>query len=175
MRHGLVEREQIRDLFGRYVPRSVVDDLLMRDGAIEIRPERRAVSLLFTDLQGWTGLAETLPPEQVTDILNGYFAALSHEVSAAGGIIVDFIGDSLFAMFGAPVAAPDHAARALRCAFAIDRVAQAFSAEQAARGVPLGVTRIGVHSGLATVGSFGAADRLKYGAAGDGGKCRLAP
>lgn len=167
MRQGLAEREQIRDLFGRYVPRSVVDDLLMRDGAIEIRPERRAVSLLFTDLQGWTSLAETLPPEQVTDILNGYFAALSHEVSAAGGIIVDFIGDSLFALFGAPVPAADHAARALRCAFAIDRVAQAFSAAQAARGVHLGVTRIGVHSGLATVGSFGATDRLKYGAAGD--------
>lgn len=167
MRHGLAEREQIRDLFGRYVPRSVVDDLLTRDGAIEIRPERRAVSLLFTDLQGWTSLAETLPPEQVTDILNGYFAALSHEVTAAGGIIVDFIGDSLFALFGAPVANADHAARALSCAFALDRAAQAFNAQLAGRGIRLGVTRIGVHTGLATVGSFGAADRLKYGAAGD--------
>jgi len=167
MRHGLAEREQIRDLFGRYVPRSVVDDLLTRDGAIGIRPERRTVTPLFTDLQGWTSLAETLAPEQVTEILNAYFAALSDEVTAAGGIIIDFIGDSLFALFGAPDHAPDHAARALRCALVLDRVAEKFRREQAARGIRLGVTRIGVHSGLATVGSFGAAHRLKYDAAGD--------
>ncbi|MFY8106323.1 MAG: adenylate/guanylate cyclase domain-containing protein [Elstera sp.] len=167
MRQGLAEREQIRDLFGRYVPRSVVDTLLTHDGAIGIRPERRTVTPLFTDLQGWTSLAETLAPEQVTEILNAYFAALSDEVTAAGGIIVDFIGDSLFALFGAPNLVPDHAAQALKCALALDRVAQKFSQEQAARGIRLGVTRIGVHSGLATVGSFGAAHRLKYDAAGD--------
>lgn len=167
MRQGLAEREQIRDLFGRYVPRSVVDDLLTRDGAIGIRPERRSVTPLFTDLQGWTSLAETLAPEQVTEILNAYFAALADEVTAAGGIIVDFIGDSLFALFGAPDHVQDHAARALKCALALDRVAQKFREVQAARGIRLGVTRIGIHSGLATVGSFGAAHRLKYDAAGD--------
>jgi adenylate cyclase len=123
--------------------------------------------VLFSDIEDFTALSEGLPPDRVLTLLNGYFEGVAAILVAQGGIIVDFIGDAVFAMFGAPIAHPDHAQRALAAAREIARFAASFAADQRQHGLALGRTRIGVHTGIATVGNIGSRDRLKYGAAGD--------
>ncbi len=165
MVEGLRDRQRMRTVFGRYVPDQVVEQALShQDG---IAPERRDVAVLFTDIAGWTSLAESLPADQVMEILNRYLDRVVPVIDAHGGIVVDFIGDAVFALFGAPVAAANPAGDAIAAALAINAAAEAVRAEVAATGVALGETRIGVHAGPATVGSFGSKDRMKYGAAGD--------
>jgi class 3 adenylate cyclase len=164
---GLKERQRIRDLFGKYVANEVVERLIAEPGAVSLGGERRAVSLVFSDIAGFTTLSETMAPGDVLKLLNGYFEEICASVHAHDGVIIDFIGDAVFAIFGAPIARPDHAARALACARDMDRVAGVFAAARNAEGIALGRTRIGVHTGVATVGNFGSSDRLKYGAAGD--------
>jgi class 3 adenylate cyclase len=167
MIEGLRDRQRIRDLFGRYVPKEVAERVLRDPKGISLTGEKREVSLLFSDLQGFTSLAETMPPEAVVTLLNAYFEEVCRIIIDHGGIIVDFIGDAVFAMFGAPENQPDHAARALAAAIDLDRFATRFAAAQRAAGVALGQTRIGVHTGVATVGNVGSRDRLKYSATGD--------
>jgi class 3 adenylate cyclase len=164
---GLRERERIRRLFGRYVPVDVVDEVLAQPGGVMLGGERRSVTLMFTDIEGFTTLSEQLPPEQLVAMLNDYLRVVSRAIAEADGTIVDFIGDGVFAMFGAPAAQPDHAARGLACARAVAAATAAFAEAQRRHGVPLGRTRIGVHSGIATVGHFGSDDRVKYSAIGD--------
>lgn len=167
MIEGLRDRQRIRDLFGRYVPKEVAERVLRDPKGTSLTGEKREVSLIFSDLQGFTSLAETMPPETVVKLLNAYFEAVCRIIIDHGGIIVDFIGDAVFAMFGAPENQPDHAARALAAAIDLDRFATQFAATQRAAGVALGQTRIGVHTGVATVGNVGSRDRLKYSATGD--------
>lgn len=167
MIEGLRDRQRIRDLFGRYVPKEVAERVLKDPKGISLTGEKREVSLIFSDLQGFTSLAETMPPDAVVALLNAYFEAVCRIINDHGGIIVDFIGDAVFAMFGAPENQPDHAARALAAAIDLDRFATQFAAAHRAAGVALGQTRIGVHTGVATVGNVGSRDRLKYSATGD--------
>ncbi|MBV8412795.1 MAG: HAMP domain-containing protein [Alphaproteobacteria bacterium] len=164
---GLSERQRIRDLFGKYVPNEVVERLIGSPNEIVLGGERREISLLFSDIAGFTSMSEKLPPETVLTLLNSYFEGVIQCVTRQGGIVVDFVGDAVFAIFGAPVPHADHAHRALACARAIDQFASGFSSEREAEGIPFGTTRLGIHSGIATVGSMGSPDRLKYGAAGD--------
>ncbi len=167
MVEGLKERQRIRDLFGKYVPNEVVDQLIAEPGAFGAGGERREISLLFSDIAGFTTLAEGMKPVEVLRLLNAYLEEVCATVHAHDGVIVDFIGDAVFAIFGAPIARPDHARRAIACVRDMDRVASAFAAERNAEGIAFGATRIGVHTGVATVGNFGSSDRLKYSAAGD--------
>ncbi len=167
MVEGLRERQRIRDLFGKYVPNEVVERLIANPQEFALGGERREISLLFTDIAGFTTLSEKLPPETVLELLNAYFEEITRCITQQGGIIVDFIGDAVFAIFGAPIAHADHARRAFTCAREIDRFARSFAAKQQAQGIPLGKTRIGLHTGIATVGNMGSRDRLKYSAAGD--------
>jgi class 3 adenylate cyclase len=167
MVEGLKERERIRNMFGKYVPTEVVARLLADPSAFALGGERREISLLFTDITGFTALAETMAPSAVLQLLNAYFEELCRAVHAQQGIVADLIGDAVFAIFGAPIARDDHARRAIACARDMDRTAAAFAAARRAEGIALGATRIGVHTGFATVGNFGSADRLKYSAAGD--------
>ncbi|HEY0521953.1 MAG TPA: adenylate/guanylate cyclase domain-containing protein [Stellaceae bacterium] len=164
---GLRERQRIRDLFGKYAPNEVVEQLIADPNAFGVSGQRRDISLLFTDIAGFTTLAETMPPNEVLQLLNAYFEEIYRCVVSRGGVIVDFIGDAVFAIFGAPIAQGDHARGALGCARDIDHATASFARARNEEGVALGVTRIGVHTGIATVGNFGSSDRLKYSAAGD--------
>jgi class 3 adenylate cyclase len=167
MVEGLKERERIRAMFGKYVPNEVVEQVLADPAVFALGGERRAISLLFTDITGFTTLAESMAPSAVLQLLNAYFEELCGAVEAQQGIVVDLIGDAVFAIFGAPTARPDHARRAIACAHDMDRRAAVFAAARRAEGIALGATRIGVHTGFATVGNVGSADRLKYSATGD--------
>jgi len=164
---GLRERERIRDLFGKYVPAEVAETVLADPDSLELGGQKREITVLFSDIENFTAMSEGLSPDRVLALLNAYFDGVGRILVAHSGIIVDFVGDAVFAVFGAPIAHADHARRALAAAREVERFAQRFSAEHQARGLPFGATRIGVHTGIAIVGNIGSRDRLKYGAAGD--------
>jgi adenylate cyclase len=161
------ERAFIRGAFSRSISPTLVTQLIADPSRLRLGGERRAMSFIFTDIAGFTTLSEALGPAKVARLLNPYFEQLCRVILAEGGMVNEFIGDAVLAFFGAPVEQPDHAARALRAARAIDACAEKFRAEQNEAGIPFGITRIGVHTGTALVGFFGAEARIKYAALGD--------
>lgn len=146
--------------FTRYVPRDLVLRLL-RTGRGQ-RPERRRLTVLFTDLAGFTGLAESLDAEATTRLLERHYAMLASCIEAAGGTVDKFMGDGVMAFWGAPEPVSDHAERAMRAARAMAR------GHLATRGEPHFLPlRIGVHTGDALVGEIETEARVTYTVAGD--------
>lgn len=161
------EKRFIRDAFARYVAPTVVAQLEARPERLVLGGERRELTLLFSDVAGFTALSEHLDPQTLGALLNRYFDGLCGVVMAHQGTIDKLIGDAIVAIFAAPVEQPDHARRAVFCALAMDEFSEAFRREQSAHGVKFGATRIGIHTGQATVGNFGGRDRFNYTALGD--------
>jgi adenylate cyclase len=135
--------------------------------AIDLRGQRREVATLFTDITRFTALVETLEPEVLGPLLNEYLTGMTDIVFAHDGTVAKIVGDALHVLFGAPGEQPDHATRAVTCALALDAHAESFRKQCHERGIPLGVTRIGVHTGPAIVGNFGGARFFDYTAYGD--------
>ncbi|HIJ61174.1 MAG TPA: adenylate/guanylate cyclase domain-containing protein [Rhodospirillaceae bacterium] len=164
-----VERERIfiRRAFSRYLAPALVNRLAADPGSLSLGGERRDMSFLFTDVTGFTAMAERFAPEILAPVLNRYFDGASAVIASHGGLVDQFAGDSILAFFNAPLDQPDHAARALACARDLDSFAEAFRGEQMAAGLPFGQTRIGVHSGPAVVGNFGSSNHFQYAAIGD--------
>ena len=111
------ERERVRGVFSRFVPDTVVDQVLARtDGDLRLGGVELVGTAMFTDLRGFTSFAESLPARQVIDILNVYLSEMSDAILAHGGTLVAYMGDGIFAVFGAPIEQADHADRALAAA-----------------------------------------------------------
>lgn len=163
----LTQRDErfIRRAFSHYLEPAMVDQLAEDPQALRLGGDRREMSLIFTDIAGFTTMSEELPPDQLTRLLNDYFDGMSDTIIEHGGAIDKFIGDAVVAHFGAPTPMADHALQALKCAEKLDIFAEKFRQKNAHLG--LGVTRIGVHSGIATVGNFGGRARFDYTAMGD--------
>jgi len=166
---GLARRQRrfIEQAFGRYLSRDLVRQLMNDPTRLRLGGERRELTILVTDIAGFTSLAERLAPETVSVLLNTYFEGVCRAVLEHGGMVNEFLGDSVLAFFGAPLAQDDHCARALAAARAIDAFAERFRRERIAEGIAFGATRIGVHGGVAMVGNFGSHERFKYVALGD--------
>jgi adenylate cyclase len=160
------QREFIKGAFSRYVSPNVVDRLA-KEEKISLEGDRRAMTFLFTDVAGFTTMSEAVTGSELARILNAYLDGMVRVIHQHEGTVDKFIGDAVFAIFNAPLDQPDHWERAVRCALELDRFAEKFRAEQNAANVPFGVTRIGVHSGMATVGNFGSQDKMEYTALGD--------
>lgn len=160
-------RRRLRDAFGRFVAPEVVREIEAEPDALRLGGERREITCVFTDVAGFTTLCEGLEAEELCDLLNRYLGGASEVFVSHGGTIDKFVGDAVVGFFGAPVARADHAAAAIRMAVALDAFARDFEAAEARRGCVFGVTRIGVHSGQATVGNFGGDLFFDYTAMGD--------
>lgn len=141
---------------------------LAGDGDMEaLVGERREIATLFTDIAGFTHLAETIEPMALTKLLNEYLSGMTEIVFAHDGTVIKVVGDALHVLFGAPADQPDHSARALICALELDKFAEDFRKAWAQNGIPVGATRIGVHVGQAIVGNFGGGRYFDYTAYGD--------
>jgi adenylate cyclase len=160
-------REQLRNEFARYVPPAVVDALAAAGTESALRGERRVLTLLFSDLAGFTSASEHLPPEAVAQALNAYFSRMTHTVHQHGGTLDKFIGDAVMAFWNAPLPEPAHAERALACALAMQADMVALRTEW--HGTPFANVRlrIGLHTGEAAVGHLGSHERFTYTAVGD--------
>jgi alkylation response protein AidB-like acyl-CoA dehydrogenase/class 3 adenylate cyclase len=162
MVEGLREREKIRETFGRYVDESVAATILRRQG--EASGEIGEATILFTDIAGFTTIAEYLAPAELVAALNEYLETVLEPIRRHGGIVNTFIGDGLFASFNMPLACPDHACAAVQAAIDIQRAVG--SRTFGDHGVAL-ATRVGISTGPVIGGSVGAGQRLSYTLLGD--------
>jgi len=160
------EAERARAQLARYFSPALADRLCQGTD-IELGAQRRVVTSMFTDIASFTTLAEGLEPGLIGPLLNEYLTGMTEIVFRHGGTLVKIIGDALNVLFNAPEDQPDHAARAVACALAMDEYATRFRASWSERGVTVGATRIGVHTGLALVGNFGGGQFFDYTAYGD--------
>jgi class 3 adenylate cyclase len=164
MVEGLSEREYLRDTFGKYVSESVAAAILdsghHTGRAVDTTAE---ATLMFTDIEGFTGLSELQAPSEVARILNAYLATVVPVIQRHGGVVNNFIGDGLFASFNLPLPLEDHAAAALRAALDIQQAlaAASFAAEVGVR------TRIGINTGPVIGVTIGTENRLNYTLLGD--------
>ena len=157
---GLKERERIRDQFGRFVPEAVAAAILAEDG--DLTPTTTEATVLFTDIEKFTTVAEGLRPEEVVGLLNEYFSAAVKILERHKGVITQFQGDAILATFNVPARDPRHAANAVSAAVELQRL----TAGRTFAGLRLGI-RIGVNTGLLVAGNVGAAGRLNYTVHGD--------
>jgi len=161
-----IAAERAHASLSRYFSPSLAERLA-NGGDLGLAGERRQVATLFTDVQGFTRLAETMEPSMLTKLLNDYLSGMTDIVFSHDGTVTKIIGDALHVLFGAPGDQPDHTGRALACALELDEFAQIFCKVWLEKGIAVGATRIGVHAGPAIVGNFGGGRFFDYTAYGD--------
>jgi adenylate cyclase len=159
--------ERAHASLSRYFSPNLAQRLASDATAVDLRGQRREIATLFTDIAGFTTLVETLEPDVLGPLLNDYLVGMTDVVFAYDGTVAKIIGDAIHVLFGAPGEQPDHAARAVSCALALDECAQEFCRRWQQKGIALGVTRIGAHAGPALVGNFGGDRFFDYTAYGD--------
>jgi adenylate cyclase len=156
----------IRSVLGRFLTDQVAEQLLEHPEGLNLGGESREVSILMSDLRGFTPMSEKSTPAQVVDLLNRYLARMTPVIEKYGGTIDEFIGDAILVLFGAPLACADHAKRAVACALDMQLAMEDFNAESLALGVPAMEMGIAVNTGEVVVGNIGSATRMKYGVVG---------
>lgn len=165
MAAGLEEREHIKDTFGRFVSRDVAEAVL--SGRVPLAGERREVSILFQDIRGFTALSQRLDPVALLRLLNQFFTEVVAAVEAEGGVVKQFTGDGVMALFGAPQSRTDHSERAVRAALGIiTRLARLNVSLQQDGGAPLQIG-VGIHTGEVVAGLIGPDERIEYGVVGE--------
>jgi len=158
------EKQQIRQMFERYVAPSVVDRVLDHPEALRLGGKRQVISILFADIRGYSAFSERAEPEQVVEMLNTYFQLAADVIMAREGTLDKFLGDGVMAFFNAPQPQDDHVRRALDAAVALREAVTAWNNRQGQPGLTFG---IGVHTGEAVVGNIGAARAMNYTVIGD--------
>jgi len=166
MVEGLRQREIIRNAFGRYVSPEVAQAVLDSPGGLALGGRKREITVLMSDLRGYTRFAEHGDPAGVMAVLNDYLGRMADIVIAHGGTINEFIGDAIFAVYGAPIEHADHAERAAATALAMQRAMDALNEANTASGRPRFEMGIGINTGEAVVGNIGSEQRTKYAVVG---------
>lgn len=161
-------RAELRRAFGLYVSDEVVDHVMANREGLALGGKRRDITVLFTDLEGFTTLSERLDAEKVARILNLHFTGATRIVKSHGGTVNRFIGDAVMAMWGAPLEDSQQARHAVLAAIEMQADVARLGGQLAAENLPAIRMRIGIHSCNAVVGNLGADDRFDYTAIGDG-------
>ena len=156
----------IRQTFGRYLTDEVVAAVLESPSGLEMGGEKRKITMMMTDLRGFTSLSERLPPERVVSILNRYLTTMVSVIKQYQGTIDEFIGDAIFVLFGAPVWQEDDTERAVACAIGMQQAMASINEQNRQEDLPEIEMGIGVHTGQVVVGNIGSPERMKYGVVG---------
>jgi len=157
---------EMRRTFGRYVTDEVVSNLLETPSGLKLGGERKKVTVLMSDLRGFSAISERLPPEQVVAILNVYLGAMADVINHYNGTINEFIGDGIFVMFGAPVSREDDSQRAIACAIAMQLAMKPVNEHNQQMNLPIIEMGIGIHTGEVVAGNVGSQKRAKYSVVG---------
>ena len=163
---GLRERDRVKDVFGRYIAKQALEQLM--EGPLDLGGEAKRVTILFSDIRGFTAMAETMTPEQVVRFLNEYFSEMVDAVMEQEGMLDKFLGDGLMAVFGSFGDQPDHARRAVLASLRMKALLAKINGERAIGGKPPIAIGIGVHTDEVIVGSIGSKQRLEFTHIGDG-------
>jgi signal transduction histidine kinase/class 3 adenylate cyclase len=160
------EKTYIRQTFGRYVTDEVVATLLANPEGIKLGGERRKITILTSDLRGFTATAESLPPEEVVKILNFYLKHMADVITKYRGTIDEFMGDGILVLFGAPISSEDDAKRAVACAVEMQLAIATVNEQMKEWGYSPLIMGIGINTGEVVVGNIGSEKRTKYGIVG---------
>ncbi|MBS2031249.1 MAG: adenylate/guanylate cyclase domain-containing protein [Deltaproteobacteria bacterium] len=156
----------IRGAFSKYLAPAVVDQMLQDPARLSLGGENRRLTIMMSDLRGFTAMAERLKPEQVLGVLNHYLGTMADIIVEHDGTIDEFIGDAILVIFGAPIARPDDARRAVACSVAMQRAMKDINAHNAAQGLPKIEMGIALNTGEVIVGNIGSQKHIKYGVVG---------
>jgi adenylate cyclase len=161
------ERKRIKSVFRQYAPPRVIDEILKDPRRLQLGGEEKVLTVLFSDLWGFTGYSERYAPHEMITFLSEYFDKMSQKVFQQWGTLKEYVADELMAIFGAPLDQPDHAHRACKAALDMQRELVALREEWVPMGRPPLRARIGINSGPMLVGNLGSRYRFAYGALGD--------
>jgi adenylate cyclase len=161
------EKARLRDTFQHYLDASVMEQVLANPEKLKLGGERKELSVLFSDIRGFTTLSERMTPEQLVAFINQYLTPMTDIVFTNGGTLDKYIGDAIMAFWGAPVDQPDHALRACRAALGFVEKLDELRAGWRAAGLPEVDIGVGINSGFMNVGHMGTASRFNYTVMGD--------
>jgi class 3 adenylate cyclase len=156
----------IRATFGRYLSKEIVEEILASPEGRTVGGRRATVTILMSDLRGFTTLSEERDPEQLMELLNRYLQKMTEVIQTYGGMIDEFIGDAILVVFGVPEPMPDDAARAVACGLAMQKALMQLNNEIVKEGYPPLEMGIGINTGTVIAGNIGSEMRLKYGIVG---------
>jgi PAS domain S-box-containing protein len=156
----------IREAFGRYLTDEVVSNVLESPTALELKGEKRTVTMMMTDLRGFTPLSERLAPEKVLALLNRYLTVMVPIINQYQGTVDEIVGDAIFVLFGVPLWREDNAQRAVACAVAMQLALASVNEQNLQEDLPEVEMGIGIHTGPVVVGNVGSPQRMKYGVVG---------
>lgn len=160
------ELDSIKDTFGRYLSKDVVEEILKSGGKLELEGDLRDVTILVADIRGFTRMTEALAPQKVLTIVNRYLEIMTDIIMQYSGTIDEFTGDGILVFFGAPKHVHDHCMRAVACALDMQSAMGALNVNNVKDGLPAIQAGIGINSGTLIVGNIGSEKRKKYGAVG---------
>jgi len=165
MTEGLKERDFIKDIFGKYITSEIRDEIL--SGKIPLDGEIKTVTVMFADLRDFTPMVESTPPKAMVKMMNRYFETMAEAVRRHGGLILQFLGDEIYAVFGAPIARQKHPCSAIEAALDMRRRLIALNLELATENKPALRHGIGIHTGEVLAANIGSPDRMSYLLVGD--------
>lgn len=161
------EQRKIREVMGQYLSPSVSQWILQEPDKLKLGGQTQNVTVLFSDIRGFTTLAHTLAPQMLVSLLNEYMTVMTRIVFKHDGVLDKYIGDAIMAFWNAPMPQPDHARRACQTALEMISALRDLQADWKRRGMPMFEVGIGINSGPAVVGNMGSLERLQYTALGD--------
>lgn len=161
------ERRAIKNIFSKYVSKDVLNDILLDPDKVKLGGEEREVTVLFSDIRGFTTMSEKAQPKELVSTLNKYFSLMSGQVLKYGGVLDKYIGDAIMAFWGAPLDDPDHAENALKAGLGMIKELDKFNKELKRLGEPEIHIGVGIYTGPAIVGNIGSEFRFDYTAIGD--------
>ena len=156
----------IEQTFGRYLSNEIADNLLRSADALDFGGSKRLVTIMMSDLRGFSALSDRLPPESIVRLLNNYLSEMTAVIQKHNGTIDEFLGDAILTIFGAPLQRPDDADRAVACAVEMQLAMSRVNAWNAEQGFPALEMGIGINTGEVVVGNIGSRKRAKYGVVG---------
>jgi adenylate cyclase len=161
------EKRYLKLAFQHYVPPAVVEDLVSDAGALRLGGEKRELTVLFSDIRGFTTLSEGMQPEELVKLMNEYFTVMTDIVFAHRGSLDKYIGDAIMAVYGAPVVESDHPALACRSALDMMRALDELQKKWQSAGLPKIGIGVGINTGQVVVGNMGSKTRFNYTVVGD--------
>jgi adenylate cyclase len=160
-------KRRLTGLFGQYVPPELVDEMAQNPEAISLEGESREMTVLFSDVRGFTTISEGMDPKQLTQLMNEFLTPMTHVIHHNRGTIDKYMGDAIMSFWGAPLKDPDHARHAMHAAMGMIESLGTLQAQFEAKGWPKIEIGIGLNSGAMTVGNMGSEFRMAYTVMGD--------